>query len=287
MRDTIQHVLHYGCGAATVALGFLAELGFSFPGVEVSSPTVTIISGLAMLGIGGKVDQAMASKVALPFVAMVAAVSLIASFTMAGNASAADLVKAPYKTVSVSDCTKTDCSGAFVGANLAGLGTSLDVLGSGVNQSLFGGGGMIGANAEYQLWNGKYLAAFGAMGDYEVNVNGPTISKNRMLGIAYVKLGVGLAGVFALPTTSPGTLSADLQGAFLTPYATFGAVPFGNQGWVSGAGMSFALAPLWKLNLDYMRISYKSGQTVEVAPMTQAASSDNLLFLTLSRKISN
>lgn len=283
----IKDILHYGSGVLLLLLGAIGETGWFADYLTVASPHADLVMGAGILGLGAKVD-ANATKIAVGLVVLLA---LFIPFQMS---YAADLMltKAPVHAA-VSDCTVKDCSGAFVGANVAGIGTSLDVLGSGLNQSVFGGGGMIGAQAEYQLWNGKYFAAAGAMGDFSVNTSGAPVSQNKFLGLAYVKLGIGISGVLGAPTGT-GTvagISADLQGAMISPYGIVGAVPFGHQGWASGAGVAFALAPLWELSLDYIHISYKSGEidNVVAAPLaiTAQSNSDNIVRIGIARKISN
>lgn len=283
MSIQVKDVLHYGAAVVMIAVGGLAEAHVMLPGISVMDPEMVIAGGLGILGVGAKADKALRS-ILFPF-----AVALALLGGNAGSAYAADLKAAPLASraafASVNDCTQTDCSGAFVGANLAGIGTSLDVLGSGVTQSIFGGGGLIGAEAEYQLWNGKYFASFGAMADYEVNINGLPVSQNRVMGAALVKAGIGLSGVFAAPpSTSP---IAGLQGSLLSPYAIIGAVPFGHQGWISGAGMAFALSPTWKLSLEYLHVAYKAGTIAPGALAVAGASADNIVKIGLSRKISN
>lgn len=278
-------ILHYGGGIGLLMLGAIGELGLFKTLFTVGDPHACLVAGAAVLGIGAKAD-ANTNKIAAGLIALVAFVMLSPA-----NLYAADLklAKAPARAA-ITDCTVADCSGLFAGANIAGIGTSVDVLGSGVNQSLFGGGGLIGVEAEYQLWNGKYFASFGGIGDLDMNVNGTAISKNKFLGAVLVKAGIGLSGVFAPVPNAPagGGVFSQLQSALLTPYATLGAVPFGHQGWISGAGMAFTLSPTWLLALDYLHIAYKAGTVDGNAALTvQQNSADNIVKIGLLKKLTN
>ena len=53
MNPTIANLLHYGGGAALIALGLLGMSPITIPGVHVDSSTC-IAAGLAALGLGGK-----------------------------------------------------------------------------------------------------------------------------------------------------------------------------------------------------------------------------------------
>lgn len=279
-------ILHYAGGIGLVALGAVGELGLFKTLFTVGDPHGCLIAGLAVLGVGAKVD-ANTNKLAAGLMVLFAFL-----FVAPSQVTAADLAKAKASVsakASLNDCTVTDCSGFFAGVNIAGIGTSVDVLGSGVNQSLFGGGGLIGAEAEYQLWNGKYFASFGGLADLDMNVNGTSVSKNKFLGAVLVKAGVGLGGVFAPPAAaSTGGIFTQLQSALLTPYGTVGAVPFGHQGWISGAGMAFTLSPTFLLTFDYLHIAYKAGTVDGNAALTvQQNSADNIVKIGLLKKFTN
>lgn len=281
-------ILHYGGAGALVVLGLIGEAGLFKSLFTVGDPHGCLVAGLAAFGIGAKAD-ANTNKIAAGLAVLA---FLLAPLALQGNvAYAADLVpaKAPiHAKAALTDCSVTDCSGFFAGANVAGIGTSLDVLGSGVNQSLFGGGGLIGAEAEYQLWNGKYFVSIGTIADLDMNVNGTAISQNKFLGAVLVKAGYGLGAVFAPAPTTGGAVLSQLQSALLTPYATLGAVPFGHQGWITGAGMAFALSPAWLLTLDYLHIAYKSGAVDgNAALQIQQSSADNIVKIGILRKITN
>lgn len=281
-------ILHYGAGIALVAFGFVGELGLFKSVFTVGDPHGCLLAGAAILGVGAKADT-NTNKLAAGLALLA---FLLAPLALQANvAYAADMVpaKAPiHAKAALTDCSVTDCSGFFAGANVAGIGTSLDVLGSGVNQSLFGGGGLIGAEAEYQLWNGKYFVSIGAIADLDMNVNGTAISQNKFLGAVLVKAGYGLGAVFAPAPTTGGAVLSQLQSALLTPYATLGAVPFGHQGWITGAGMAFALSPAWLLTLDYLHIAYKSGAVDgNAALQIQQSGADNIVKIGILRKLTN
>jgi len=206
---------------------------------------------------------------------------------LAVPAAAADLkpliVKAPPLSTG---CTVTQCSGWYVGASIAGIGTTVDFIGQGINGALAGGGYM-GGQAGYQLWNGKYFAAaeIGAM--YETNSSNPTTpvlgSNRRDIEFVLIKGGMGLDGLLGLASTAPTSPSqapttvsvpASLASALLSPYVQIGSMWRGGKSQeVNGGGVGFVLSSHVDLDLSYL-----------YAPAMDGLPAANFVFLKLNYK---
>jgi len=211
------------------------------------------------------------------------------------SASAADIpVKAPSWVPSSSGCTQLQCSGWYAGFNIMGVGSNMDILGSGINGSVFAGGGSIGVQGGYQFWNGDFFFAAEAFGDYTVNGN-PVIagggSQPRYVFGQIAKFGGKLSALFGAPTTPGGTtptqgtapiaIPSTLSAALISPYVQFGAVerPWGS-GWATGAGAEFVIASGWNLDLSYLYVKYANPNL----SLVQSEASENLIKLSLNRK---
>jgi opacity protein-like surface antigen len=191
-------------------------------------------------------------------------------------AQAADLptVKKAAALPAAAPCTVQQCSGFYLGVNLSGQGSNADILGQGINGSIFAGGGMLGAQAGYQWWNGQWMFAIEGGADgvvtsgTQVGAPGTTALAtvdNRLFAWQVVKAGLGLQGLFGAPTATatPGQTPAPIQipqfllASLAAPYVQFGAAErIHATGWLSGAGAIFVLAQNWTLNVDYKHVSY-------------------------------
>src|SRR5713226_5844829 len=96
---------------------------------------------------------------------LVLALSLLVS-----PALAADLpVKAiPYLST---PCAAGSCSGWYAGFGVAGDGSNADIVGQGINGSVFAAGGILKAQGGYQFWNGNWFAALDLSLGYELITN--------------------------------------------------------------------------------------------------------------------
>jgi len=174
----------------------------------------------------------------------------------------------------------SSCSGFYAGFAVQGLGSNLDILGSGINNSVFAGGGVIGITGGYQFWNGNFFLA--GEGDLGLNVatnglNGAVGNKNWDGGI-FAKAGVGLsnligigqAGTVGVGTPSQGINLAVIPGtSLMSPYAVIGdSFKQGNQGWTMGAGTEFILAQGWNLDIYYHHITWNNTQNAAVPGAT-------------------
>lgn len=181
--------------------------------------------------------------------------------------------QAPYAAPT---CTATDCSGLYAGINLQGIGSNLDILGSGINNSVFAGGGAIGGTLGYQFWNGQFFLAGEVNGDINVNPGGlggsvgaHSLEGNVLLkaGLAFSNfLGIGQPGTAGPGTPSQGINLAVIPGTtMISPYGVVGdSFKTAGNGWTLGAGTEFNLAKSWNLDVYYHRINWGNTQTAVI-----------------------
>jgi opacity protein-like surface antigen len=167
-------------------------------------------------------------------------------------------------------CSITACSGFYIGGHVEGEGSNADILGSGINGSIFANGAGLGLHAGYQLWNGNFFAAGEFGGTYDVGsrtVIGDIANVSPWSFEYLAKLGVGLNGLFnssPTPTQGPINVIQALNGAMLSPYAIVGGKTrnFGS-GFVTGAGVEYTLGGHWAANVEYLHVNYND-QTAPV-----------------------
>jgi hypothetical protein len=182
----------------------------------------------------------------------------------ASLANAADMpVKAPVTAAPA--CTVTMCSGFYAGGDLIGVMSNVDIIGSGVNNSIFAGGEMIGAHAGWQFWNGRFFAAFEAGAAYQSSNKSASnvLGSDRVLAMELAKFGVGLSGLFGGISTAPASIGqspvpvsipASLSDALIAPYIITGTIQGRKRGSqaLTGAGSEFLLASHYSLSVDYL-----------------------------------
>jgi opacity protein-like surface antigen len=168
------------------------------------------------------------------------------------------------------------CSGFYGGFSVQGLGSNLDILGSGINNSVFAGGAIVGGVAGWQFWNGQFFFA----GEADLGLNVQTNGLNSAAGFKnwdggiFVKAGVGLANVIGIGapgsvgagTPSQGINLAIIPGtSLMSPYVVIGdSFKQGDQGFTAGAGVEFILAQGWNLDVYYHHINWNSTQSVPI-----------------------
>jgi outer membrane immunogenic protein len=209
---------------------------------------------------------------------------LIALLMLGTAAHAADLrLKAPAYVTPI--CTAgvpmtptmaaiaPSCSGPYAGFGVEGLGSNLDILGSGINNSVFAGGGIIKATGGYQFWNGQFFLAGEANAGINLANNGlgaqvgvgknwdASIIAKAGVGLSNV-LGIGSQGTVGAGTPSQGINLAVIPGtSLMSPYLAIGeSFKQGNQGWTMGAGTEFILAQGWNLDIYYHHINWQNSQ---------------------------
>lgn len=181
-----------------------------------------------------------------------AGVAALALFT--GMAFAADLpIKAPkLKAIAFTQpaCTITLCNVWFAGLGLGGLGSNLDILGSGFDNSVFANGGVPFATIGGQIWaNSIFLgveASAGGVIGTPASVNGA--SANTSGGIAWAFFEVGGNVGALLGSQQPVAIQSALVADLISPYVLTGPMlPFGNSSlgtkalWANGAGVRYLL----------------------------------------------
>ena len=87
-------------------------------------------------------------------------------------AFAADLTtKAAPLATAAYGCVPQSCSGWYAGFGILGDGSNADVIGNGINGSVFAYGGALKVQGGYQLWNGQWFAAIEGSVGYEFTTN--------------------------------------------------------------------------------------------------------------------
>jgi opacity protein-like surface antigen len=182
---------------------------------------------------------------------------LAAGLSLGSVANAADLAPLPVKArVAVKvPCTVFSCVNKFyIGGGMAGNGTNANILGNGIDGSVFAGGGIPFADAGWMTWNGTFMLGAEVGAGYQINVAGGTINGQAVNEQGYMayqefQLGGSLSGIInpgPAPVTAPTGLTADI----MTPYISFGAEEHSfATGWRTGAGIKFVL-PNSNLLLD-------------------------------------
>jgi len=205
--------------------------------------------------------------------ALVAGAALAVLAPMAAHA--ADLpVKAPagfyLDAPAPTRCTPQNCSGWYAGFGILGDGSNADVIGNGINGSVFSTGGALKLQGGYQLWNGAWFAAIEAGIAYEFTTNASAGAiqnggGSRFIGTELVKLGYNffpstaaaspVAGQSPVPLTVPANLLASS-----TPYMTFGGMQRrGISEWVNGVGVQTVIAAGWATDVKYLYAPSQQG----------------------------
>lgn len=187
------------------------------------------------------------------------------------QAHAADLArKAPVALPPVI-CTPGNCSGWYGGFGFTGNGSNADIVGSGLNGSVFAAGGAITALGGYQLWSGSWFAAIEARVGYEFTtatnlpVKGGSGS-NRIVGQELIKIGYNFfpsaASSPTVPAQSPVPLltPSNLLAAS-TPYLVGGGCQMGGRNvWCNGVGVETVIASGWSSSADYLYAPSQNNQ---------------------------
>lgn len=201
---------------------------------------------------------------------------ILALALISSAAVAADLpVKAvaiPNVTAPVPACSAAGCTGFFVGAELSGSGSGVNVLNL---ASLNANGTYMGATGGYQFFNGTYwlgakVSASYAVGQQNPNVGGVTLtSSNKFFAFEGVEFGGNLSSMFNIaPINLPGPL------ATAVPTVLIGACQNGRlTGYCAGAAAHFFI-PNSKFTVDVTYLNAQYGQTtvgsVAGVPVTQS-----------------
>ncbi len=197
---------------------------------------------------------------------LIVALSLIAS-----PAFAADLSLKAVPLPTAAPCSAGSCSGWYAGFGVLGDGTNVDIVGNGINGSVFSAGGAIQLHGGYQLWNGSWFAAIEGGAGYEftrASANGLNIVNNggsKFIGTELVKLGYNFfpstQAAVVVPSQSPIPLISPANFfAATTPYMVFGGMQRrGKSLWVNGAGAETVIAAGWTSSVQYLYAPSQNG----------------------------
>lgn len=193
--------------------------------------------------------------------------SAVLSLALLSSAHAADLApitKAP--AFAATPCIPGSCSGWYADFGIMGDGTNADIIGGGLNNSLFQSGGAILGGGGYQMWNGSWFAAIEANAGYEFSQN--TVLNqggSKFVGQELIKLGYNFFPSSAAATTAPSqapvalTTPANLLAA-TTPYLAFGGMQRRGQSlWVNGAGVETIVSSGWSSAVEYLYAPSQQG----------------------------
>lgn len=214
----------------------------------------------------------------------------ISTAALAGDLASPSVVT---KTSTVAPCaagtssTPLSCSGFYVGAGLAGEGSNANIIGNGIDGSVFAGGMTPTIDAGYQYMQGNWI--FGAEFDigYAVgtgaSVNGVGNGFNGFRLTEDFQVGGNLSGL--LGTQTPITIPAQLANSVLGPYVHLGTTQWQLPGaWanglVSGAGVKFDISP--RLFGD-LRYTYTNFSSARAGGLT--INDDNSLLVTINYKL--
>lgn len=180
--------------------------------------------------------------------------STVAVLTLGASAQAADLkapllTKAPPLSLPATACTTNQCNVWFVGLGVYGAAANANIIGGGLNNSIFANGEMVAGSFGAQFWtNGIFLGAEDMIG-YSFGPGaqvGPTTdSITGPMNILWLEAGGSLGDFFGSGAT-PVAINNALLSDLISPYFGTGpAVSFGNTSlgtasfWTEGAGVRY------------------------------------------------
>ena len=191
---------------------------------------------------------------------------------LATQAVAADVPLPPMKAAAASPCIAGSCSGWYAGFGILGDGTNVDIIGNGVNGSVFAAGGAAVLHGGYQLWSGSWFAAIEGNAGYEFTraaANGLPITNNggsKFIGMELVKLGYNFfpsaQSAVVAPSQSPVPLISPANFfAATTPYLVplGGLQRRGKNLMVSGAGAETVISAGWSSSVNYLYAPSQNG----------------------------
>ena len=201
--------------------------------------------------------------------ALVLALSLISTGAFAG-----DIASPSYKAPAYvsTPCTLTSCSGWYAGMGLSGSGTNANIIGNGIQGSVFSAGGDIDIHGGYQLWTGPVLAGLQLNGGYEFSSQGASAPGSHFLGTALMQLGYNFFNTSTPTATAPSAATTPGQSPFQnivpanllaasTPYINAGGcIRHGITQGCAGTGIQTVIAAGWSTAFDYVNMPSQKGQ---------------------------
>jgi hypothetical protein len=201
--------------------------------------------------------------------------TILASSLFSTAAFAADLpVKAPAYVAPI--CAAGNCSGWYADFGIMGDGSNADIIGGGLNNSVFQSGGALLIGGGYQLWNAAWFAAIEANIGYEFSQNNGLLinqGSSRFVGQELIKLGYNFFPSSQTASTVPGQSAVPIVSpanflAATTPYLAFGGMQRrGISEWVNGAGVETVISAGWSSAVEYLYAPSQQGM-----PATQVVS---------------
>lgn len=164
-------------------------------------------------------------------------------------------------------CVTTGCTGWYAGGHVEAAGSNADIVGSGLNGSIFDNGVGLGGQFGYQLWNGNFFAAAEVGGTYytgNTSLVTTLTNVNPMFSVDYIaRFGYGLNGLFATAPTqasAPPSVIQTLSNMLTSPFFLVGGRyrPTVGNGLEVGAGLQYALGGGFMTNVEYFHVTYNT-----------------------------
>lgn len=183
--------------------------------------------------------------------------------------------------------TPLSCSGFYVGGGIGGEGSNADIVGNGINGSVFAGGMTPTLDAGYQYMQGNWI--FGAELDVgytlgtNASVDGVGNNYNGFRVTEFFKVGGNLNGL--LGNQAPISIPPQLANSVLGPYVGVGSAEWQLPGgWatgaVSGAGVLFDIGPRTFGDLRYTYTNFNGAKAGGVT-----LQNDQSLLVTINYKL--
>jgi hypothetical protein len=183
--------------------------------------------------------------------------------------------------------TPLSCSGFYAGVGIGGVGSNVDIIGNGINGSVFAGGATPVIDFGYQYVQGNWMFGAEAIVGYQTatssTLNGVGGNVNGVRTFELVKAGGNLGAL--LGTQAPITIPPQLANALIMPYVTIGAAQHQLAGaWAnglaSGAGAGFDIGPRAWIDLKYLFTNYNSATSGALK-----LPNDNLVLVSFNYKL--
>lgn len=219
----------------------------------------------------------------------------VAVLAALSSAFAADLpVKAPAPSWAfignpcqiATATTPLSCTGLYIGAGIAGQGSNADIVGNGINGSVFAGGMVPTVDVGYQYAQGKWIFAAEfdlgyAMGS-AATIAGAGSNMNGLRMTELFKAGGNLQAL--LGTQTPITIPPVLANAVIAPYVGVGQTQWQlvnawANGTVGAAGVLFDIGPYWFGDLRYSYTDFSAAKSQGIV-----INNDQSLLVTVNRK---
>ncbi len=220
-------------------------------------------------------------------------IALIAGLAISATARAGDISSPVAKAIpflqAASPCTVASattplsCTGPYIGGGIAGQGSNANIIGSGVQGSLFAGGMTPTFDVGYQYAKGNWFFAPEFDGGYAVGTNGTAAPVNGIHLTEIFKLGGNLSALLG-NQQAPITIPAQLANAIISPYVAIGQAQWQlTHAWANGtvgaAGVVFDIGPQWFGDLRYSYTDFSAAKSKGIV-----LNNDNSIMLTANYK---